>query len=218
MSPCSYNGIELFYRSLNHDTGWRPDFTTGNDLVCQWPHGNKPDVPAPYSQETFNGMEYQAACLMIQNGLEEQGMELVKAVRDRYDGEKRNPWNEFESGSNYVRSMASYALLLAYSGFEYHVPKGMIGFDPVWDGKFFQSFWSLDSGYGLMACTPYGMEISITRGFLALNKVNSNIWSNKNVLSVTSDNQQLNFTQNGRELSLTSTITLRKDEKLIIRY
>lgn len=187
-------------------------------VVCQWPHGNKPDVPAPYSQETFNGMEYQAACLMIQNGLEEQGMELVKAVRDRYDGEKRNPWNEFESGSNYVRSMASYALLLAYSGFEYHVPKGMIGFDPVWDGKFFQSFWSLDSGYGLMACTPYGMEISITRGFLALNKVNSNIWSNKNVLSVTSDNQQLNFTQNGRELSLTSTITLRKDEKLIIRY
>jgi len=60
-----------------------------------------------------------------------EGLEIVAAIRDRYDGEKRNPWNEFECGSNYARSMANYALLLAMSGFEYNMAEGRIGFDPV---------------------------------------------------------------------------------------
>jgi DNA-binding IclR family transcriptional regulator len=29
---------------------------------------------------------------IIVNSLIEEGLEIVKAVRDRYDGEKRNPW------------------------------------------------------------------------------------------------------------------------------
>ena len=41
----------------------------------------------------------------------EEGFRVVKAVRDRFDGEKRNLWNEFECGSNNARSMASYALI-----------------------------------------------------------------------------------------------------------
>jgi hypothetical protein len=31
---------------------------------------------------------------MIQEGMVEQGAELIKAVRDSYDGYRRNPWNE----------------------------------------------------------------------------------------------------------------------------
>ena len=40
-------------------------------------------------------------------------------VVDRYDGEKRNTFNEMECGSNYARSMASYSLIPAFSGFTY---------------------------------------------------------------------------------------------------
>ena len=64
----------------------------------------------------MHGFEYQAAVHMIQEGMVEEGMTLIKAVRDRYDGEKRNPWNEMECGSNYARSMAAFAVLPAFSG------------------------------------------------------------------------------------------------------
>src|SRR5690606_27376078 len=42
---------------------------------------------------------------------------VVKAVRDRHDGRKRNPWNEAEFGHHYARSMSSWSLLTALSGF-----------------------------------------------------------------------------------------------------
>lgn len=52
----------------------------------------------PYAQETQNGYEYAAAIQMIQIGMVEEGMAAIQAIRDRYDGEKRNPWNEIECG------------------------------------------------------------------------------------------------------------------------
>ena len=51
-------------------------------------------IPLPYSQETQNGYEWAACIQMIQAGLIEEGMTCAEAIRDRYDGEKRNPWNE----------------------------------------------------------------------------------------------------------------------------
>ena len=49
------------------------------------------------------------AGLLFAAGRIEDGLKVVKAVRDKYDGRKRNPWNEIECGSNYARSMASFA-------------------------------------------------------------------------------------------------------------
>ncbi|MEZ4659689.1 MAG: GH116 family glycosyl hydrolase [Caldilineaceae bacterium] len=68
----------------------------GGLVICAWPEGTqKPLIPAPYSQETMNGFEYSAAIHMIMQGLVDEGMECIEAVRQRYDGERRNPWNEF---------------------------------------------------------------------------------------------------------------------------
>ncbi len=104
----------------------------GGVVICDWPEGVcKPVVPAPYSEETMVGFEYQAAIHMIQEGLVAEGLEIIGIIRSRFDGEKRNPWNEFECGSNYARSMASYALLNALSGFSFDLSKGRIGFRPV---------------------------------------------------------------------------------------
>lgn len=139
-------------------------------VITDWPEGKyKPVIPAPYSEEPWSGTEYQVSSHMIQEGLVEQGLEIVRAVRDRYDGEKRNPWNEFECGSNYARSMASYALLNAFSGFEFDMVTGMIGFKPANSGEScFRCFWSLDPGWGLFEKAPGLMEIKVLYGGLKI--------------------------------------------------
>lgn len=118
-------------------------------LICTWPENvRKPVIPVPYASETMHGFEWAAACHMVMNGMIEEGLEIIRSIRQRYDGEKRNPWNEFECGSNYARSMASYALLNAFSGFRFDLTRGMIGFMPVLRNQDFRCFWSLGSVWG----------------------------------------------------------------------
>ena len=95
----------------------------------------------------MTGFEWAAAAHLIMKGELAKGEALAKAIRDRYDGRKRNPWNEIECGSNYARSMASFAMLQAYSGFKYDMVRGMIGFAPVSEGDF-RCFWSLGRVWG----------------------------------------------------------------------
>ncbi|MBQ8344891.1 MAG: hypothetical protein IJY42_01330 [Clostridia bacterium] len=101
-------------------------------VICTYPEGvSSPAIPIPYCEETMTGFEYALAGLMIQEGFVSQGERMVQSIRDRYDGEKRNPWNEIECGNNYARSMASYALMPIYSGFTFDMTKKHIGFAPV---------------------------------------------------------------------------------------
>ena len=121
----------------------------GGTIMCSWPEGTrKPEFPLPYNTEVMTGFEWAAACHCIMTGAVKHGETMAKAIRDRYDGAKRNPWNEIECGSNYARSMAAYAMLQAYSGFSYDMTRGKIGFAPVVSGKF-QCFWSLGTVWGI---------------------------------------------------------------------
>lgn len=86
-------------------------------VICAYPEGaKKPKIPIPYAEECMSGFEYAVASHMLMNGMVDEGLAIVRAVRERYDGRVRNPWNEMECGSNYARSMASYALLGAICG------------------------------------------------------------------------------------------------------
>ena len=115
----------------------------------------------------MHGFEYQFACLLIANGRLREGLEVVKAVREKYDGKKRNPWNEIECGSNYARSMASFALLPAYSGFYFDMPHKTIGFDPAGKGNF-KCLWSLASGWGTVQITGRSAVVELLGGSLTL--------------------------------------------------
>lgn len=153
-----FNPCRVF--SLNDEAGV---------IICEWPaNTEKPIIPLTYAQETMNGFEYQVAVHMIQAGLRDEALTIVAAVRDRYDGERRNPWNEMECGSNYARSMASYALLLAYSGFEYDANRRFIGFNPVErDARGeFRCFWSLASGWGEFVETRGSARLTVLYGAL----------------------------------------------------
>jgi len=108
-------------------------------LMCTFPRsdwdyaqakGKGPDWAAGYFNECMNGFEYQAAGHMIWEGLLTEGLAVTRAIHDRYHPSRRNPWNEIECGDHYARSMASYGVFLAACGFEYHGPKGHLGFSP----------------------------------------------------------------------------------------
>ncbi len=185
-------------------------------VICDWPAEKyKPVVPLPYSEECMNGFEYQAAIHMIQEGLIDEGIEIIEAVRDRYDGEKRNPWNEFECGSNYARSMASYALLLTFSGFEFNMAEGLIGFDPIQikEGEF-SSFWSVDSGWGLFIKKENIVELKVLFGELDIRKLKLPFVDDNSVKSIIINQESVSFNYVDGYINL---IPLKQDQILKVK-
>lgn len=145
--------------------------------ICSWPgHVKRPRIPLPYAQEDQGGYSYAAAIHMIQAGLVEEGLTIIKAIRDRYDGYKRNPWNEIECGSNYARSMASYSLLNAFSGFQFDLVEGYIGFSPIFhtDNINFRCFWALDGVWGEVVYELETVELRVIEGELKLSSCDFN--------------------------------------------
>ncbi len=151
--------------SLNDEAG---------TVICNWPEGvEKPVIPIRYNCETMAGFEWMFAVNLVLNGMLDEAEEVSRAIRDRYDGVKRNPWNEIECGSNYARSMASYALLQAYAGFQYDMVEGSFSFAPKLPGAF-RTFWSIGVAWGTWERLDNGTRrITVLHGTLKLNFLDS---------------------------------------------
>ncbi|MGQ9672531.1 MAG: GH116 family glycosyl hydrolase [Candidatus Aminicenantales bacterium] len=117
-------------------------------LLCSWPKGGRPVLPFVYSDEVWTGIEYHVASHLIYEGLLEEGLSLVKAVRDRQDGWRRNPWDEIECGHHYARAMSSWGLLLALSGYFYSGHQLKLGFSPPFELEKFRTFWVTGNAWG----------------------------------------------------------------------
>ena len=87
-------------------------------LMASYPK-RRPENPFPYFTEVMTGFEYAAAVGMLYEGLEEEGLRCIRLIRARYDGRRRNPFDEAECGHHYARAMASWAAILALTGFHY---------------------------------------------------------------------------------------------------
>ena len=128
-------------------------------VICSFPRGGIEKVPGKvnndweklavgYFSECMTGFTYQAAGHMIAEGLVDEGMTMIKAINDRYDPAKRNPYNEVEYGNHYTRAMSSYGAFISISGFNYHGPKGIISFDPKFHPENFKSAFITAKGWG----------------------------------------------------------------------
>jgi non-lysosomal glucosylceramidase len=203
-----YNPCRIF--ALNDEAGL---------VMCEWPkHVRKPLIPVPYSQEVMTGFEYAAASLMIQSGLVAEGLAVVRAIRDRYDGEKRNPWNEIECGSNYARSMASYALLLTFSGFEFDLPRKTIGFSPLLAAdEPFQTFWSLASGWGIYRQEKRAIELELLYGELEIQQLNLPFLSGGEITAVGLDDQPLEYRQENGSVIFSAPSNIRRGSRLTLQ-
>jgi hypothetical protein len=69
-------------------------------------------------------------------------------IHDRYHPARHNPWNEVECSDHYARAMASYGVFLASCGFEYHGPKGHLGFAPRLTPEDFRAPFTAAEGWG----------------------------------------------------------------------
>ena len=135
-----------------HANPQRPTFAMGDDgglLLCSWPRGGALSLPFVYSNEVWTGIEYQAASHMMFEGLVEEGLEIVKVCRDRYDGRVRNPFDEYECGHWYARALASYGLLQGLTGVRYDAVEKTLYIDSK-IGNDFRSFLSTATGFGIV--------------------------------------------------------------------
>jgi hypothetical protein len=145
------------YRQVHQPGRWYAMPGEAGLLMCTFPRddwdyeraaGKGPNWAAGYFNECMNGFEYQVAGHMIWEGMLQYGLAITRAVHDRYHASRRNPWNEVECGDHYARSMASYGVFLAACGFEYHGPRGHIGFAPRLRPEEFQAAFTSAEAWG----------------------------------------------------------------------
>ena len=186
----------------DHANLQRPGYALGNEpglLLCTWPHGGKPTLPFVYSDEVWTGIEYQVAAHLISAGMIDEGLTIVKALRSRYDGQTRNPWNEYECGSYYARAMSSYALLLAFSGFRYSAVEGKLWLKPQIEGSRYRTFFSTASGWGSLTLKLHGLTIAMKAGELVV------------------DHLSILF-PNGREIESSPEVIARVGEECVVPF
>ncbi len=143
-----------YKRSLTEHNNVERTFALNDEaamVICDYGKATRPRIPFPYFAEVMTGFEHSTAALMIYSGMVKEGVECIGNIRARYDGEKRNPWDEAECGHHYARAMASWTSLVATSGFHYDGETGHVVAVPAIDHTSFQSFWSTGTGWGTFA-------------------------------------------------------------------
>ncbi len=134
-------------------------------LVCSWPQGTtRPRIPFIYADEVWSGIEYQVATCLVYEGYEEEALEIVRAVRGRYNGKNRNPFNENECGNHYARSLASYGLLLAFTGYRFDAAKREISFKA--QERPYLAFFTTADAFGLCKIQGDHCDVEVLHGNL----------------------------------------------------
>ncbi len=134
--------------------------------MASWPNGRL-KVPFPFFNESMTGFEYSAAIGMLYQNLETEAEKCISAIRSRFDGGKRNPFDEPECGQYYARSMTSWGTLLAWTNFHYSAVDKSMSFGKR-NGKF---FWSNGYAWGTVEISETDSRLTVLHGSLDLKKL-----------------------------------------------
>jgi non-lysosomal glucosylceramidase len=177
-------------------------------ILCSWPRGGEPRFPFVYSDEVWTGVEYQVAAHLIYEGWIEEGLDIVKAVRERHDGYRRNPWDEVECGHHYVRSMSSWGILLALSGFRCNASDHSLEFNLALKESDFKTFFCNGIAWGTyeqhLDKGVITAKIRIDHGSLALSHIDLSVHRGIKVVALMKGRQKipLDFEQDRDRLSM----------------
>lgn len=144
-------------------------------FTCTWPKSDYIPEGVRYREEIWTGIEYQVAGHMIWEGMLEEGLAMVRAVHERYDGRRHNPWNEVECGDHYARALASWGVFTALCGFEYDGPAGRIGFAPRLGPEDFRAAFTAAEAWGTYeqktGSEGLAAALAVRHGTLALREI-----------------------------------------------
>ena len=159
-------------------------------MLTAYPDPSKrPAVPLSYGFEAWTGLEYTAATGMMYEGMNQQAQQVMNDVRNRYDGYKRNPFNEEECGNHYARAMASWSAVIAYSDFNY---SGVTKTFSI-TAKPGNYFWSNGHAWGNATVANNKLIIAVHYGKLDVQTLrlnNGHILKLKKAITITENNSQ----------------------------
>lgn len=165
-SIMKYNFVPDFSHHFNNMRSYVMGTESGL-LMASWPKGRL-EIPFPYFAEVMTGFEYCAATGMIYEGLREDALTCLRAIRSRFDGARRNPFSEPECGHHYARSMASWSTIPAWSGFRYSGVDRSMSFTSV-PGRY---FWSNGYAWGTCRIESDGTaELKVLKGTVAIDRM-----------------------------------------------
>jgi non-lysosomal glucosylceramidase len=128
--------------------------------MASYPRGQRPARPFPYYTEVMTGFEYCVALHLAQEGMVRESLKVVRDIRSRYDGRKRNPFDEAECGHHYARAMNSWGLIPALTGFHYSALTGSMSFAP--SRRRVRWFWSIGTAWGTVELAPTRLRTKVT--------------------------------------------------------
>jgi uncharacterized protein (DUF608 family) len=187
-----------------------------------------PDNTILYYNEVMSGFEYSMAATLIQYGLVNEGISVIQAIANRYDGRLRStdevhmannstvfgcgsPFGEDECGDFYGRALSSWSALLALQGFMYDGPQQVITFKPVWQPENHKSFFSASEGWGLFTQTRSNTSqtsvISVKYGNVTFRQIELMVPDKHKVSQVSvkenkSGKKKTKFSQNGNLVTI----------------
>jgi non-lysosomal glucosylceramidase len=140
-------------------------------LMCTYEPGDRPTRPFPYFSEVMTGFEYTVATGLLQVGAIKEGLEIIRAIRDRYDGARRNPFDEAECGHHYARAMASWSAFATWNDVWYDGRRRELEIGSRSSAA--RRFWSTGSAFGTWERETGDAlgTLRVVRGELALDSV-----------------------------------------------
>ena len=154
----------------DHACFQRPGYGIASEagtIMCSWPDGGRLSMPFPYSDEVWTGCEHQFASHLVLLGRLDDAIKVEAAVNGRYTGKIRNPFNEIECGHFYIRALASYALVPAFSGAQYNAVTQTMRLQPSIEGDFI-SFFAIGSAWGYIGVKNGAPFLDLIEGELAI--------------------------------------------------
>ena len=107
---------------------------------------------------------------LVDEGLVEEGLDIVKTCRQRYDGTIRNPFNEYECGHWYARALSSYGLIQGLTGVRFDAVEKTLYIDSR-IGNNFRVFLAGENGFGTVGLRSGKPFVEMKYGTLDIQKV-----------------------------------------------